>query len=449
MPNTIAIRREDLSKAGERRVALVPEVAKLITDWGIPLIVQPEVHPETAEVKRAFPYLQYQQAGAAISEEIDSANVVFGLKEIDKNFILPDKAYYFFSHTHKGQVKNRQMLKKLVQQRATLIDYELIRDENDNRLITAFTYFAGYAGMIDTLWALGQRLSRKGIMNPFFRIPQSIEKEDLEMIKGIIKAVGTYIEEHGTSVEQPPLITVFLGSGKTSTGAQEIYDLLPVTEIGIEQLEEAFHHGSRNTVYKLVLDIPSMFRPKADAPFSIADLDRKTFYDKYLNEPHHFESNLDQVYPYCTLLMNCIIWSPDFPRLLTREDTSMWFERHKSLEVVGDITCDPEGAIEFSKECWIDDPVFIYHPITRTTNFGLDGDGIAVMAVTNLPTEFPADASRGFSENLKPLLKGIVEADYSAQTADVAGLPAAVERAVILWQGQFTPDYQYMEAYVE
>ena len=448
MSNTIAIRREDLSKAGERRVAITPKMAQMIHEMGCPLLVQPGIHPETQEDKRVFPDIQYQQMGAEITEEIEAAEVIFGLKEIEKQFILPEKAYYFFSHTHKGQVKNRQMLKRIVQQQATLIDYELIRDAENRRLITAFTYFAGYAGMIDTLWALGQRLSLKGIMNPFFRIPQSIEKEDLEMIKGIITAVGNYIRTEGTPESQPPLITVFLGNGKTSTGAQEIYDLLPVTEIGIEDLAHTFQHGSRNTVYKLVMTVPTMFRPKASAPFANQKLDDDEFQKRYFAEPHHFESNLDQVYPYCTLLMNCIIWSPEYPRLLTREDANRWFERFNTLEVIGDITCDPEGAIEFSKECWIDDPVFIYHPLTQTSNFGMDGAGIAVMAVTNLPTEFPADASQQFSDDLKPLLAGIVEADYQASDASHAGLPAAVERAVILWKGQFTENYDYMEAYL-
>jgi alpha-aminoadipic semialdehyde synthase len=204
MPNTIGIRREDLSKKGEKRVALVPQHAEKLTQAGHRLLVQPAIHPDTKENKRAFPDLRYEQAGAEISEDLTEAQVIFGLKEIDPKLLEEGKTYLFFSHTHKGQRKNRRMLRTLVKQKATAIDYELITDAQKRRVVTAFTYFAGYAGMIDSLWALGQRLSVEGIMNPFYRIPQAIEKEDLGMIKSIIRAVGGYIQEHGTPEELPP-----------------------------------------------------------------------------------------------------------------------------------------------------------------------------------------------------------------------------------------------------
>ena len=50
------------------------------------------------------------------------------------------------------------MLKKLVKFDSTLVDYELITDEKDNREITAFTYNAGYAGMVDTLMDFGKTI---------------------------------------------------------------------------------------------------------------------------------------------------------------------------------------------------------------------------------------------------------------------------------------------------
>ena len=183
MKNIIAIRREDLSKKGEKRVAISPALAKEIVSEGYSLLVQPAFHPDTQTQKRAYSDEAYAEAGAKITEDISEANIVFGLKEIELANILPNKAYFFFSHTHKGQVKNRKMLQACVDRKVSIVDYELIVNEHRQRVITAFTYFAGYAGMIDSIWALGKRFQFKGMEHPFSQIPQSIEKEDLPLIR--------------------------------------------------------------------------------------------------------------------------------------------------------------------------------------------------------------------------------------------------------------------------
>lgn len=449
MKNIIGIRREDLSKKGEKRVAITPDLAARALLPAHTLLVQPAIHPETHEVKRAFTDAQYQSLGAQITEDLSAAQVIFGLKEVEIPHILPQKAYLIFSHTHKGQIKNQDFLRALADGKTTLIDYELIANAEEQRVLTAFTYFAGYAGMIDTMWALGQRLEQEGISHPFSAIPQSIEKEDLTQIKAIIKEVGTAISEKGLPSGMPPLITCFLGNGKTSQGAQEIYGLLPVEEIKPHELAAVYANGSRNKVYQLVLDIPEMFRLKKDSPHFGNSLSFGEFFQLYLKEPDHFESDLERIFPYCTLMMNCIIWSPEYPRLLSRADTREWYVVDQTLRVIGDITCDPEGAIQFSRETWIDEPVFTYDPVTEKAEKGFLPRGIAVMAVTNLPCEFSADASAGFSKNLETILSGIVAADFDAPSPAASGLPEAVQQAVILWKGKLTARYQYLQPYLE
>ena len=118
------------------------------------------------------------------------------------------------------------------------------------------------------------------------------------------------------------------------------------------------------------------------------------------------------------------------------------------MKAIGDITCDPNGSIEFSKETWIDNPVFIYDPATEKVTDGFEGRGVAVMAVTNLPCEFSADASRQFSDDLAPFLKSIITADYN-NSLDESNLPLEIKRAVILWKGKFTKKYIYMKEYLE
>ena len=448
MSKTIGIRREDLDKRGEQRVALPPPLAKSLVEAGYTLLVQPRVNPKTGESKRAFPDQHYQDIGATITEDLSEAEIIFGLKEVKRSDILPEKVYAFFSHTHKGQVKNRPLLQTLVDQRATLIDYELIAADSGQRLLTAFTYMAGYAGMIDTLWAYGKRLSRAHTSTPWEQVQQSIDFSDLTSGKDCLRRIGEQILTEGTDPDLPPLICAFLGNGRTSKGAQEIFDILPSQEISLEEVDSIFQQGSRKQVYKLVLDIPELFRIKNTSPHSGNPFSRKELFDLYFQEPQHFESNLDRVLPYTTLLMNCILWAPQYPRLLSREQARKWIGASSPLAVIGDITCDPEGAIEFSKETWIDDPVFTYVPSTKEVVNGLGGKGITVMAVTNLPCEFSADSSHRFGIDLEPFLNAWLSADFSASTVEESGLPDPIRRAVILWKGKFTPAYKYMEEFI-
>ncbi len=450
MKNTIGILREAINKKGEKRVAVTPAFAAQIVEKGYKLFVQPAKNPSTGEIKRAFPDDEYLEAGAEINEDLSKTDVIFGLKEIPVKRILPEKVYLLFSHTFKGQLKNREMLKAFIDLRTTIIDYELIRNENNHRLITAFTYNAGYAGMVDTLWSFGQRLKIKGIPNPFKNIPQAVDGEDLQSIRDLISEAGKLISKNGTPRQLPPLITCFLGKGKTSFGAQQIYDLLPVEEITLDKLQKIFLHGSRKKVYKLILSINETYRLKAGEgidPDAYRRLNKRQRRQHYLVYPEFYESNLDTVLPYISILMNCILWEPKYPRALPKTMVKELFKESKNLIAIGDITCDPNGSIEFSKETWIDDPVYIYNPFSETIRMGFEGEGIAVMSVTNLPCEFSTDASRQFSKDLSSFLDVIISADYK-NSLEKSGLPDEIKRAVIIWKGNFTDDYFYMKNYI-
>lgn len=451
MKNIIGIMREGISKRGEQRVAITPKYAKEIVNWGHKLIVQSAKHPKTSEIKRAFADKEYKLAGAEISEDLSKAKVIFGLKEIHTTRLLPNKVYYTFSHTHKGQIKNRTMLKKLVEFDSTLVDYELITDEKDNREITAFTYNAGYAGMVDTLWTLGKRLKLFGIENAFDLVPQAVEGQDLLSVKNILKKVGKIIERDGTPKNIPPIVVCFLGKGKTAHGAREIFDLLPHDDIKLSDLENVYKSGSRKKVYALQIRTDEIYRLKKDKMFAAENYNKLNAFEKrnfYLANSNYFKSNLDTVLPYITVLMNCVTWTPDYPRSVTKKLMKEIYLKSKTLIAIGDITCDPNGSIEFSKETWIDNPVYIYNPNDESLKDGFEGNGIAVMAVTNLPCEFSADASTQFSENLFPFLKDIVSANYKDSMHD-SNLPEEIKRAVIMWKGRFTKKYSYMKEYIE
>jgi alpha-aminoadipic semialdehyde synthase len=449
--NIIGIRREDLSKIGERRTAIAPPQARLVVESGTRLIVQPGVHPQTGELKRAFRDEEYTAVGADIAEDLSAADVIFGLKEVDIEDLLPEKTYLFFSHSHKGQRKNRPLLKAMMEAGISLIDYELLCSERGRRLLTAFGRFAGMAGMVDTLWVYGQRLADEDISNPFDTLRQAVHTPGVPVVKKMLLEVGEQIQLHGTPEDLPPVIICVLGRGRTSAGAQEMLDILPVEEVTIDDLPSILADGDRQRVYKLVLEVDEMYRisdsfPKEKQQF--AGMSPSQRFEYYIENPDYFESNLDQVLPYASVIVNCIIWSDAYPRTITGDLMEQIWKGGTPLRVIGDVSCDPNGSIEFSRETWIDDPVFTYDPESRGFSDGFSSAGLNVMAVTNLPCEFSRDASTRFSEQVEALLPEILAARLEGTLAE-SGLSETLKDGTILWHGRLTPPFEYMKTFVE
>ncbi len=175
------------------------------------------------------------EAGAKVQHDLSLCRLIVGIKEMPASFFQPGKAYAFFSHTIKGQEYNMPMLKKLMELKCHLIDYEKIEDNTGKRLLF-FGRYAGLAGMIDTLWALGQRLKTSGISNPFEEMKQAWEYASLQDAKKAVSQAGMKIKENGVPEAISPLTTGFTGYGHVSLGAQEIFDLLPFETIKPEML---------------------------------------------------------------------------------------------------------------------------------------------------------------------------------------------------------------------
>jgi alanine dehydrogenase len=149
--------------------------------------------------------------------------------------------------------------------------------------------------------------------------------------------------------------------------------------------------------------------------------------------------------------MNCIFWSPQYPRLMTKQ----YLKRTAStkepfhLKIIGDISADVNGAIEFTeKSTSPDNPVFVYDPRTDTIHDGFKGEGFVVMAVDNLPCEIPKESSESFSETLLQFIPEIMDADFSNDNFNIITLPPEIKHAVILYKGKLTPEYQYINKYL-
>ncbi len=435
MSAALGIRREDKNR-WEQRVPLTPQhISELKKKYEIETFIQPSNI-------RVFPDTEYQKVGAHLQEQLTPSTVVFAVKEIPLDVFEHGKTYVFFSHTIKGQKHNMPMLKRMMERGCTLIDYERIIDAKGRRLVF-FGRFAGLAGMVDSLWTFGQRLSWETIDTPFTEIKQTIHYKDLDDIKKHFRAVGKKIKTKGLPPSLSPLIIGFSGYGHVSIGAQEILDVLPVQEIKPEDIPSVFDNPSNTVLYKVVFKEEDMVEPASSGTrFDLQD---------YYTHPERYRPAFERYVPSLTILMNCIFWSAQYPRLLTKEYMKRAFRLKEKprLRVIGDISADVHGAIEFTEKTTSpDNPVFVYHPTTDTITDGYEGEGVVVMAVDNLPCELPRESSQSFSETLLRFVPEIMKADFTVADFEQVVLPPEIKNAVILYQGKLTPTYRYINKYL-
>ncbi len=434
--NIIGIRRED-KNIWERRVPLIPSHAReMIQEHGIRILIQPSR-------TRVFSDEDYRREGVIIKEDLSPCNVILAVKEIPIELIMPDKAYLFFSHTTKGQSQNMPMLKTLLDRRCTLIEYEKMTDERSRRLLF-FGIQAGQAGMVEVLYALGQKWAVEGIHTPLTRIEQPYKYQSLVEIKEKIKKIGWDIYNSGLDPKLKPVIIGFTGYGRTSTGAQEIFDLLPYKEIKPSDLSSFLESGdfASHRFYKVVFKEEDMVRPKTQGEsFSL---------DDYYRNPEKYVSQFNRYLSHLTALVNCIYWTPEYPRFITREGLAHLYEEQENprLKVIGDISCDIEGSVECTfYSTTPDQPFYVYDPLERKKSNDVRRKGIAIMTIDNLPAEIPMESSAFFSQALKPFIPALAGEDFS-RPLDEISLPAPLQRALVAHKGNLTPDYQYLKKFI-
>lgn len=432
----IAIRREDKNK-WERRAPLTPaHVSTLIQEHNLKLLVQPSPI-------RTFTDADYAAAGATVQEDLSPAEVVLAIKEIPVELLQPEKTYLFFSHTIKGQPHNMPLLRRLLELGGQLIDYERVVDAQNRRLIL-FGEHAGLAGMIDTLWVLGQRLAWEGIATPLADLRLTYEYGDLPTAQSAIRTVGQRIVEEGFPLELTPLVIGIAGYGNVSRGAQAILDLLPTRQITPAELISLFDSDdiARNIIYKVVFREEDTVEPVAeDQPFNLPE---------FFQHPEQYRSKFETYLPYLSVLVNCIYWDTPYPRLVTKEAARQLYsgQTPPRLRVIGDISCDIEGTIEPTiKATNPDTPAFVWNASTDTAIDGVADRGPVIMAVDNLPCELPIESSTVFSQALLPFIPALAACDFSLDF-EACALPPELKQATIVYQGKLTPEYRYLEQFL-
>lgn len=429
------------SNIWERRAPLTPaHCARLLHSGkgrnGVQRII---VQPSTRRIYHDF---QYEDVGCEVSDDLTECGLILGVKQPKLEMIFPDRAYAFFSHTHKAQKENMPLLDKILSQNATLYDYELIVGDNGKRLL-AFGKFAGRAGLIDFLHGLGKRYLNLGYSTPFLSLGASHMYPSLAAAKAAVIAVGEEIATQGLPLGLSPIVFVFVGTGNVSQGAQEIFKLLPHSFVDASMLPEivkqvgdlAHHSPLRKRVFKVygcVVTSQDFVEPK-DPTKTFDKVDYYAHPDNY-NPVFH-----ERIAPYASIIVNCMYWENRFPRLVTTKQMQELAKNGCPLVGVSDITCDIGGSIEFVNQLTtIEKPFFRYNPFTDSYHDDMDGDGLICLAVDILPTEFSRESSQHFGDILSQFVGNL------AWSKNLTELPSHLQRACIAHGGVLTPLYEYI-----
>lgn len=433
--NSILIRAED-KNIWERRAPIIPpDIKEILSEIRTDIFVQ-------KSEKRFFPAADYKKVGAIVCENMEPGDIILGIKEIPQEKLLDNKVYVFFSHTIKGQSENMPMLKKIISGGSTLIDYEKITDVHDKRLIY-FGNYAGDAGSINILWLMGAYWRHHGFVTPFGNFKQAINYASVSDAKNHLREIGNRMASKGLPPDLCPLVIGILGYGNVSSGAQEIIDCLPTQRIEPENLTRFVekNQGDNKTVYVTVFKEHHLVKHKQNKPFLLQD---------YYRRPENYVSQFDQYLPYISILINAIYWDKRYPKFVTWESLNNIFKLDKTPKLCGisDITCDKNGSIECNvKSTNSGVPAYLCDPIKKTIADGYKGNGIVLLAIDNLPAELPNDSSIFFSNQLKKFVPNLVQANYSLPL-EKSGLRPEIQKAVIVYRGQLTTPFKYLQNFL-
>ena len=386
----------------DRRVVFSPTDLKTL----IEKFPNAEVVVESSNI-RVFSDSDYKNLGFNVTQDVTDADVMFGVKEVPTNALIPNKKYFFFSHTIKKQPYNRKLLKAILEKNIELYDHETIVKHSGARLI-GFGRYAGLVGAYNGFRALGLR-------DKLFNLPKVETLRDLDAVKAELD-----------KIKLPNIKILLTGTGKVAKGAKEILDHLK-----IKQVSDALYLTSDFTEPVYCIADVMEYNKRKDGKVG----DKFAFY----KDATGYESNFMPYAKVTDFFIAGHFYGDGAPYLFTRADA-----KHPEFKInlVADISCDIDGPIASTiRSSSIAEPFYGYDANTeKEVDFNAKG-AIAMMAVDNLPCELPKDASEGFGDMF---LKYVIPAFFNN---DADGI---LERAKMTTKnGEFTQRFSYLKDYVD
>ncbi|WP_405575901.1 NAD(P)-dependent oxidoreductase [Winogradskyella sp. Asnod2-B02-A] len=355
---------------------------------------------------RIFPDEAYRKLGFEVLDDVSHADVMIGVKEVPIENLIPNKKYFYFSHTIKKQPYNRKLLVAMLEKNIEMFDHETIVKKSGARLI-GFGRYAGLVGAYNGFRALGLR-------DGLFNLPKVETLADLNEVKAELDKITI-----------PNIKILLSGTGKVAHGAKEILD-----HLGIKQISDALYLTSQFTEPVYVMADVMEYAKRTDGKVG----DRFKFY----KDPSGYESNFMPYAKETDYFIAGHFYGNNAPYLFTREDA-----KHPDFRInlVADISCDIDGPVASTiRPSTIEDPFYGYDPHTEKEVAYDDEGAITVMAVDNLPCELPKDASEGFGETF---LEHVIPAFFNNDEREI------LKRAKMTENGKLTKRFSYLQDYID
>jgi alanine dehydrogenase len=385
----------------DRRVVFAPgELAKLKQTYH-----DASVAVESSDI-RIFSDTQYKSMGITITDDVSNCDVLVGVKEVPVESLIPNKSYFFFSHTIKKQPYNQKLLKAILEKNIDLYDHETIVDEHNRRLI-GFGKYAGMVGVYNGIRAFGIKFE-------LFKLPKA---ETLAGKDDLIK--------HLKRITMPALKFVVTGTGKVGSGAKEILDAIKIKEITVE------NYLTKNYTQAVYVQLDVLeYNKRIDG--QVLD------FNDFVQHPEAYVSDFEKFTKVSDIYFAGHFHASGAPMILTKE---MLNASDCKLKVVADISCDVNGPIACTlRSSTIAEPLYGYFPLEDREVDVFHPAAVVVMAVDNLPCEIPKDASEGFGEQF---MEHVIPAFFNG---DKDGI---LKRAKITENGKLTERFSYLQDYVE
>ncbi len=356
---------------------------------------------------RKFKDEDYATLGVKLVDDVADCDVLLGVKEVPIEDLIPNKKYFFFSHTFKKQPYNRKLLQAIIEKNIQLIDWETITNDKGQRLI-AFGRFAGIVGCFNGLLGYGLKTKR-------YELKSAHLCEDRKEMEGELAKLNL-----PTNFK-----LVITGAGRVAGGAIEILEKTNIIRVSPED----FLHKNYNEPIYTQLDVEDYIKREDGASFDKS---------KFFNDPIGHSSNFMRYAAVADVYVACHYWDNRSPFIFSREDVKNldW-----NISLVADVSCDIDGPVATTlRPSTIANPFYGYDPLSeKEVDFDKE-DSIGVMAVDNLPCELPKDASVSFGEMfmdhvLEPLLGNDPE--------------NIIYRASETKDGKLTPHFAYLQDYLE
>jgi alanine dehydrogenase len=385
----------------DRRVVFSPDELLRLKERYQDAVIQ----VESSDI-RIFTDAQYSDLGIEVSDDISDCDVLFGVKEVPIDFLIPDKSYFFFSHTIKEQPYNRQLLQAILEKNIDLYDHETIVNASDRRLI-GFGRYAGIVGAYNTIRAFGIKFG-------LFKLAKA------ETLSGKEELIN-----HLKRVVLPPLKFVITGTGKVGGGITEILDAMKIKEVSVE------NYLTKNYAQPVYTQIDVLdYNKRIDGLV----LDCSDFY----KNPTDYSINFERFTKVSDIVITGHFHGTGAPDIITRE---MLRSKDCKVKVVGDVSCDINGPVACTlRSSTIAEPFYGYLPSEDKEVDVFHPAAIVVMAVDNLPCELPKDASEGFGSMF---MEYVIPAFFNEDKEGV------LARAKMTEKGKLTPRFSYLQDFVD